>query len=85
MINERYGTGFILPLKDDKPKFVPERLLGVLTDHGYVEEVGEGYLNTEKFLWCSFDSARYYVSDDSDETTSLDEYIKLFYNTENTL
>ena len=69
----------------DKPKFVPERLLGVLTDLGYVEEVGETYLNTEKYLWCGFDSVKYYISDDSDETVSFDEYIKLFYNTEDTL
>ena len=83
-LNERHGARFILPLKDDKPKFTPERLLGVLTDRGYVEEVGETYLNTEKYLWCGFDSVKYYISDDSDETVSLDEYIKLFYNTENT-
>ena len=68
----------------DKPKFTPERLLGVLTDLGYVEEVGETYLNTEKYLWCGFDSVKYYISDDSDETVSFDEYVKLFYNTQNT-
>ena len=84
LINEKYGTGFILPLEDDKPKFTPERLLGVLTDLGYVEEVGETYLNTEKYLWCGFDSVKYYISDDSDETVSFDEYVKLFYNTQNT-
>lgn len=71
--------------EDDKIKFTPERLLGVLTDLGYVEEVGETYLNTEKYLWCGFDSVKYYISDDSDETVSLDEYIKLFYNTEDAL
>lgn len=82
MINEKYGAGLILPLGD---VFTPERLLGVLTDLGYVEEVGETYLNTEKYLWCGFDSVKYYISDDSDETVSLDEYIKLFYNTEDAL
>ena len=69
----------------DKPKFTPERLLGVLTDLGYVEEVGETYLNTEKYLWCGFDSVKYYISDDSDETVSFDEYVEMFYNMDNTL
>ena len=85
MFNEKYGAGFILPLEDDKPKFVPERLLGVLTDHGYIKTIKQSIVMCEGSGAWFADGLRYYISDDSDETASLDEYIKLFYNTENTL
>lgn len=84
-VGSKYIYLRLVQQEDDKPKFAPERLLGVLTDHGYIEEVGKTYLSTEKYLWCDFDSVKFYISDDSDETVSFDEYVKLFYNTENVL
>lgn len=84
-LNEKYGTGFILPLGDGKPKFVPERLLGVLTDHGYIQDVGIRYITTTGYHYCEKEDLKFYISDDSDETVSFDEYVKLFYNTEDTL
>ena len=81
--------------EDDKPKFVPERLLGVETTLGFIVDVfGKDYTNP---LTCFFfettdgtsystynDGVKFYISDDSDETVSFEEYVKLFYNTENT-
>lgn len=84
-LNEKYGARFILPLKDDKPKFVPERLLGVETDRGHIIATEQGVVVCEGSGGWYVDVLRYYISDDSDETVSLDEYIKLFYNTEDTL
>ena len=67
-------------------------LLGVQTNKGFVTAVYEYEHNEEGFV---FDldgigqylpfAFKYYISDDSDETVSLDEYIKLFYNTEDAL
>lgn len=67
-------------------------LLGVQTNKGFVTAVYEYEHNEEGFV---FDldgigqylpfAFKYYISDDSDETVSLDEYIKLFYNMDNTL
>ena len=85
MLNEKYGTGFILPLEDDKPKFVPERLLGVLTDHGYIKSSDNGIVLCEGSGAWFVDELKYYISDDSDETVTFDEYVKLFYNTEDAL
>ena len=85
MFNEKYGTGFTLPLEDDKPKFVPERLLGVETDRGHIVATGQDVVVCEDSGGWFVDGLRYYISDDSDETVSFDEYIKLFYNTDNTL
>ena len=85
LINEKYGAGFILLLEDDKPKFVPECLLGVETDRGHIIATEQDVVVCEGSGGWFVDGLRYYISDDSDETVSLDEYIKLFYNTENTL
>ena len=71
--------------EDDKPKFVPECLLGVETDRGHIIATEQDVVVCEGSGGWFVDGLRYYISDDSDETVSLDEYIKLFYNTENTL
>ena len=84
-LNERYGTSFILPLEDDKPKFTPERLLGVETNRGHITLTEQGIVVCEGSGGWYAETLKYYISDDSDETVPLDEYIKLFYNTENTL
>ena len=83
--NERCGAWFILPLEDDKPKFVPERLLGVETDRGYIRSSKQGVVVCEGSGAWYAETLKYYISDDSDETVYFDEYIKLFYNTEDTL
>ena len=85
MLSEKYGARFILPLEDDKPKFVPERLLGVLTDSGYIVATEQEFVVCEGSGAWFVEDLKYYISDDSDETVSLEEYIKLFYNTETTL
>ena len=66
-------------------EFTPERLLGVETDRGHIIATEQGVVVCEGSGGWYVDVLRYYVSDDSDETVSLDEYIKLFYNTEDTL
>ena len=95
-LNEKYGARFILPLEEDKPIFTPERLLGVETTLGFIVDVfGKDYTNP---LTCFFfettdgtsystynDGVKFYISDVSDETVSFEEYVKLFYNTDNTL
>lgn len=70
--------------------FTTERLLGVCV-YGYNEyDRIVGFLKSGAVLLESgyvYNAERlsYYISDDSDEIVSLDEYIKLFYNSDNTL
>jgi hypothetical protein len=72
-------------MSDVKGVFTPERLLGVLTDHGFIQDVGIRYITTTAFHSCEKEDLKFYISDDSDETVSFDEYVKMFYNTDNTL
>ena len=68
-------------------EFTPERLLGVETTEGFINKLNPnitGFVNIG-YTTCDPRDLKFYISDDSDETASLDEYIKLFYNTENTL
>ena len=77
-----------LAQKHIKHKFTPERLLGVETTLGYITTIINErvvMLSRNNVYWYNLNLLKYYISDDSDETVSLDEYIKLFYNTENTL
>lgn len=69
----------------EKTNFTPERLLGVLTDHGYIQDVGIRYITTTAFHSCEKEDLKFYISDDSDETVSFHEYVNMFYNTDNTL
>ena len=85
MSNSKYAYLHLTQQEDDKPKFVPERLLGVETDRGHIMATEQDVVVCEGSGGWFVDGLRYYISDDSDETVSLDEYIKLFYNTENTL
>ena len=75
-----------------KDKFVPERLLGVQTNKGFILLVGDCYWSEYGFGVVVRDKGwylpcwlRYYISDESDETVSFENYVKLFYNTEDTL
>lgn len=73
--------------EDDKPKFVAERLLGVETPIGFVDGIyNGGFLVSINGINGYYTSAlKIYISDDSDETVSFEEYVKLFYNTGDTL
>ena len=78
---------------DEKLKFTPERLLGVLTTGGHIKDVNfsKDFYSTIKTVqlfnkrWYCPQSLGYYISDVSDETVSFDEYVKLFYNVEGVL
>ena len=84
---------------DIKDKFTPERLLGVETDKGFITNVVEiGFYDIMKPSYYVYTneslskedlydvhSIKYYISDDSDETVSFDEYVKLFYDVEGDL
>ena len=66
-------------------EFTPERLLGVETDRGYIVATGQDVVVCEDSGGWYAETLKYYISDDCDETVSFYEYIKLFYNTEDTL
>ena len=72
--------------------FTPRCLLGVETDYGHITEVVRvTYFSEVSYFAYTTESLskedlkdirnlRYYISDDSDETISLDEYIEMFYH-----
>ena len=83
----------------DKGLFTPDCLVGVETNKGFIISVIEiGFSDIMKPSYYVYTteslskedlydvhSIKYYISDDSDETVSFEEYVKLFYNTEDTL
>lgn len=69
-------------LRLNKEVFTPKRLLGVATDHGYIQDVGLLYVTTTGYHYCTLDTLKFYISDYSDETVSFEEYVKMFYNGE---
>lgn len=74
--------------EDDKSKFVPERLLGVETTLGFITTIigsNTVMLSRNNDYFYNLNLLKFYISDDSDETVSFEEYVKLFYNTEDTL
>ena len=73
-----------LATKDNSDVFTPERLLGVKTTEGFINKLNrniKGFVNIG-YTTCDPRELQYYISDDSDETVSFDEYIKLFYDVE---
>ena len=78
-------------MNDLKDKFTPERLLGVETTEGFVTHAFPSFSTGRLFLHTTgcrnllVSEVEYYISDDSDETVSFDEYVKLFYNVEGVL
>ena len=78
--------------KDNSDLFTPQCLIGVETDYGYITEVVRvKYFSEVSYFVYTTESLskedlkdirnlRYYISDESDETVSLDEYIEMFYN-----
>ena len=74
-----------LRLNEKKNKFTPERLLGVETTLGYITTIINErvvMLSRNNVYWYNLNLLKYYISDDSDEAVSFDEYIKLFYDVE---
>lgn len=77
-----------LAQKHIKDKFTLERLLGVETTGGYVTNILNDQfvlLSSSNVYWYSINLLKYYISDDSDETVSFNEYVKLFYDVEGVL
>ena len=70
-----------------KDKFTPERLLGVETTEGFINKLNQnikGFVNIG-YTTCDPRELQYYISDDSNEAVSFDEYVKLFYDVEGVL
>ena len=71
-----------------KDRFTPECMLGVETTLGYITTIineGVVMLSRNNVYWYNLNLLKYYISDDSDETVSFDEYLKLFYDAEGVL
>ena len=76
-----------LAQKHIKYKFTPERLLGVETTEGFINKLNQnikGFVNIG-YTTCDPRELQYYISDESDETVSFDDYVKLFYDVEGVL
>ena len=76
-----------LATKDNSDVFTPERLLGVKTTEGFINKLNrniKGFVNIG-YTTCDPRELQYYISDDSDEAVSFDEYVKLFYIVEGVL
>ena len=85
-----------LAQKHIKYKFTPERLLGVETDKGFITNIVEiGFYDIMKPSYYVYTTEslskedlydvhniKYYISDDSNEAVSFDEYVKLYYDVE---
>ena len=83
----------------DKGVFTPDCLVGVETTKGFINTVVEiGFYDIMKPSYYVYTteslskedlydlhSIKYYISDDSDEAVSFDEYVKLFYDVEGVL
>lgn len=71
-----------LATKDKSDVFTPERLLGVETNKGFVEGIASVdsniYLITGSHI-ISASRCKFYISDDSDENVSYEEYVRIFY------
>lgn len=75
-----------LVTKDNSDVFTLERLLGVETNTGFITSVEErlymGYrarVTTTKGFSYFMETLDYYISDDSDETVSFEDYVRFFY------
>lgn len=66
----------------EKEMFKLERLLGVETTEGFINKLNHNikwFVNIG-YNTCDPRELQYYISDDSDETVSLQEYIDMFYS-----
>ena len=86
-----YGYNLAYLRLEQKDAFTPERLLGVETTEGFVTHTFPSFSTGRLFLHTTgcrnllVSEVEYYISDDSDEAVSFDEYVKLFYNVEGVL
>lgn len=83
------GSSFIeiVNVVETKYEITPERLLGVETTQGFINKINpniKGFVDIG-YMVHDLRDLKYYISDDSDETVSFEEYVKLFYSTEDTL
>lgn len=76
-----------LVTEDNSDVFTPERLLGVETKAGFITSVEErfymGYqarVTTTNGFSYFMETLDYYISDDSDETVSFEDYVNKFYD-----
>lgn len=75
-----------LTTKDNSNVFTPDRLLGVETTEGFVTSVfnseytGRLFINATNCRNLVVSEVEYYISDDSDETVSFEEYVNKFYD-----
>lgn len=87
-LQTRYSYIYLhLAVKDTANVFTLERLLGVETTAGFINKINygiKGFVNIG-YTTCDPRELKYYISDVSDETVSLDAYVKLFYDTEGIL
>ena len=77
-----------LSQKHIKDKFTPECMLGVETTLGHITTIineGVVMLSRNNVYWYNLNLLKYYISDDSDEAISFEEYVKLFYDVEGDL
>ena len=84
--NDKLYAYLRLATKDSSDVFTPERLLGVETNTGFITSVEErfymGYkarVTTTKGFSYFMETLDYYISDDSDETVSFEDYVRIFY------
>lgn len=74
-----------LTAKGNSDVFTPERLLGVETTEGFITSVFNSWLSGRLFITATncrnlvVSEVKYYISDDSDETVSFEEYVRMFY------
>lgn len=72
-----------LATRNNSDVFTPERLLGIETNKGFVEGIASVdsniYLITGSHI-ISASRCKFYISDDSDETVSFEEYVNKFYS-----
>lgn len=81
-----------LATKDNSDVFTPERLLGVKSNKGFiigvlVSNAFADYIKPSYYVYTSksphkledIHKVKFYISDDSDETVSFEEYVRTFY------
>jgi len=63
----------------EKEIFKLERLLGLETNNGFIDDLDNRDALLISKTWYHPNTLRYYISDDSDETVTFEEYLDIFY------
>ena len=69
----------------DKGLFTPDCLIGVETTKGFVTHTFPSFSTGRLFIHTTgcrnllVSEVEYYISDDSDETVTFEEYVRIFY------